>query len=176
MAELHIVGQLVGASGFDGHSIFCKWGVHAGRSWELVEGLDGGQTQADRAPDGDIAVWGHPLDVHYVCRGLSGWPKLHVQIWAQDVHGRNELKGYGFCHVPTSPGVFELDCPTWLPEGSALERVTAFFVGGAPRLRAEEVVHSPGDRFRLQTAAAGVVHVRLGVIMREFERNGVATG
>lgn len=24
MAELHIVGQVVGATGFDGHSIFCK--------------------------------------------------------------------------------------------------------------------------------------------------------
>jgi hypothetical protein len=143
MAELHIIGQLVGATGFDGHSVFCKvrgarpvrtrgamrrarhdpgasppadtafcaaypptnprtqWGVHAGRSWELVEGLDGGQTQADCPSGGGgggggccgggAAVWGHPLDVHFVCRALSGWPKLHLQIWAQDVHGRNEL-------------------------------------------------------------------------------------
>jgi hypothetical protein len=43
-----------------------------------------------------------------------------------------------------------------------MERAAAFFVGGAPRLRSEEVVHSAGDRFRLQTAAGGVVHVRLG--------------
>lgn len=57
----------------------------------MIEGLDGGQTQVDRPPDGDMAVWGHPLDVHYMCRGLSGWPKLHVQVWSQDVHGRNEL-------------------------------------------------------------------------------------
>jgi len=73
--------------------------------------------------------------------------------------------GYGFCHVPTSPGMFELDCPTWLPEGSTLERISSFFIGGAPRLRAEEVVHSPGDRFRLQTVAGGVVHVRVGAFV-----------
>jgi hypothetical protein len=24
--------------------------------------------------------------------------------------------GYGFCHIPTAPGTFEIDCPTWLPE------------------------------------------------------------
>ena len=24
--------------------------------------------------------------------------------------------GYGFCHVPAAPGMFELDCPTWLPQ------------------------------------------------------------
>jgi hypothetical protein len=176
-----------------------QWGIHAGRSWELIEGLDGGQTQVDQPADGTMAVWGHPLDVHYTCRGLSGWPKLHVQVWSQDVHGRNELseshrawlggilqraagtsglwprpwrrrprtlraclagicltqmqqqavlghpaahpragalvapnhlprklprlptspEGYGFCHIPTAPGMFELACPTWLPEVSA---------------------------------------------------------
>jgi B9 domain-containing protein 2 len=42
------------------------------------------------------------------------------------------------------------------------ERITQFFVGGAPRLRMEEVIYSPGDRFRLQTAAAGVVHLQVG--------------
>jgi hypothetical protein len=69
-----------------------QWGVHAGRSWELIEGLDQGQTQVDCPPGGDMALWAHPIDVHYVCRGLLGWPKLHFQIWSQDVHGRNELR------------------------------------------------------------------------------------
>ena len=49
-----------------------------------------------------------------------------------------------------------------LLQGSIAERITQFFVGGAPRLRMEEVIYSPGDRFRLQTAAAGVVHLQLG--------------
>jgi hypothetical protein len=48
------------------------------------------------------------------------------------------------------------------PQGSAAERFAAFFVGGAPRLRTEEVVYSAGDRFRLQTAAGGMVHLQLG--------------
>jgi hypothetical protein len=26
------------------------------------------------------------------------------------------LGGYGFCYVPAAPGMFELDCPTWLPQ------------------------------------------------------------
>jgi B9 domain-containing protein 2 len=68
-----------------------QWGVHAGRSWELIEGLDAGQTQIDCPQDGDMALWCHPIDMHYVCRGLLGWPKLHFQIWSQDVHSRNEL-------------------------------------------------------------------------------------
>lgn len=147
---------------------------------------------------------------------------------------------YGFCHMPTASGTYEIDCPTWLPEvsstvqlcsgatgshmqrpaaapdrsattpsptrqsdalptpdlckkcmlcvlvlrasrcsagyslrgpalscpallqGSLGERVSAFFIGGNPRLVSEETVHSPGDRFRLQTVARGVVQLQLG--------------
>lgn len=47
-------------------------------------------------------------------------------------------------------------------QGSLGERITSFFIGGAPCLRVEEVVYSPGDRFRLQTVSAGVVHLQLG--------------
>lgn len=74
--------------------LLLQWGVHAGRSWELIEGLDQGQTQVDCPQKGDMVLWAHPIDVHYVCRGLLGWPKLHFQIWSQDVHGRNELSKY----------------------------------------------------------------------------------
>jgi B9 domain-containing protein 2 len=47
-------------------------------------------------------------------------------------------------------------------QGHLGERLTQWFIGGAPRLRSEEVVYSPGDRFRLQTTAAGTVHVHIG--------------
>lgn len=47
-------------------------------------------------------------------------------------------------------------------QGSTGERISAFFLGGQPRLKLEEVVYTPGDRFRLQTTTAGVLHLRLG--------------
>lgn len=68
MAELHIVGQITGATGFEDRGVFCKWGVVAGRMWELLEGLDRGQTHVDFAKDGDMAVWAHPLDIHFAVK------------------------------------------------------------------------------------------------------------
>jgi B9 domain-containing protein 2 len=53
-------------------------------------------------------------------------------------------------------------CPLMSPQGSFWERLASFFIGGAPRLRMQDVVHSAGDRFRLQTVSGGVVHVQLG--------------
>ena len=30
MAEVHIIGELVGGSEFPDSSLFCKWGIHTG--------------------------------------------------------------------------------------------------------------------------------------------------
>lgn len=56
------------------------------------------------------------------------------------------------------------------------ERIGQFFVGGAPRLKVEEVVHSASDRFRLQTVASGLVHLQIGIVTKDFERNHVRMG
>lgn len=60
-------------------------------------------------------------------------------------------------HLPTCLHAAACDM-----QGSLGERVTSFFIGGAPCLQVEEVVYSPGDRFRLQTVSGGVVHLQLG--------------
>ena len=30
MAEVHVIGEIKGASKFPNKSLFCKWGIHAG--------------------------------------------------------------------------------------------------------------------------------------------------
>ena len=226
MAELHIVGEIVGASGFEERNLFCKvrrvpvpssrhvapsrpnersknkpsppapvstthpepspdayvpnttsnsqWGVEAGSMWDVVEGEAGGQTHCCYPPEGEPSVvWSHPVDVHYAAKSLVGWPKMWFQVWHMDEHGLKDLCGYGFCHVPTGPGMHEVEVCTWCPEGSPLEKLQAFFIGGKPRLKYEEVIHSPGDRFRLATRAAGVIKLQLGVCVKDFDKYNV---
>ncbi|XP_014397193.1 PREDICTED: B9 domain-containing protein 2 isoform X3 [Myotis brandtii] len=131
MAEVHVIGQIVGATGFSESSLFCKWGVH------------------------------------------TGWPRLHFQVWSQDSFGRCQLAGYGFCHVPSSPGTHQLDCPTWRPLGSWREQLARAFVGGGPQLLHGDAIYSGADRYRLHTAAGGTVHLDLGLLLRHFDRYGV---
>lgn len=100
MAELHIIGQIIGASGFPQSSLFCKWGIHTGAlschfvtlwcilgtmrtilifisfisggAWRLLSGLKEGQTQVDIPQIGEMAYWSHPIDLHYSTKGLQG--------------------------------------------------------------------------------------------------------
>lgn len=173
MAELHIIGQIVGASGFPQNSLFCKWGVHTGGAWRLLSGLKEGQTQVDIPQTGEMAYWSHPIDLHYATKGLQGWPKLHLQVWHQDSFGRCQLYGYGFCHVPSSPGHHRVSCATWRPLGSWQEQLAQVFVGGGPQLRNPDLIYNGADRYRLQTEAMGTVELELGVIMRHFDKYGV---
>eukprot|EP01112_Ceratiomyxa_fruticulosa_P004770 TRINITY_DN1530_c0_g1_i4.p1 TRINITY_DN1530_c0_g1~~TRINITY_DN1530_c0_g1_i4.p1 ORF type:complete len:178 (+),score=18.37 TRINITY_DN1530_c0_g1_i4:402-935(+) len=147
MAEIHIIGQILGGSGFPSLDLFCKWSVVTGSNWQLLEGLVEGQTQVDNPLEGKMAVWSHPIDLHYTTRSISGWPKLKVQVWHQDRYGRNELYGYGFCNVPTSAGIFSVDCVTWRPKGSVMEEVSSFFLGGTTQLANDDLIISGADRY-----------------------------
>eukprot|EP01137_Pigoraptor_chileana_P016609 Opistho-2@73624 len=173
MAELHIIGELVGASGFPSTNLYCKWGIVTGAAWRCLEGQVAGQTQVDTPRDAICAKWSHPIDVHFATKGIQGWPKLHFQVWHLDGYGRSELYGYGFCHVPTSPGFHEVDCVTWRPAGNLMEQISAFFLGGGLQLKSPDLVYNGADRYRLRTVAMGNVHLQLSVILRNFEKFGV---
>ena len=102
MAEVHLIGRVVGASDFGdsvggggGAGLFCKWSLQTGGAWDILSGSREGQTQVDRpGEEGGVvsrpgaACWSHPVDAHYATKGLQGWPKLVVQVFRQDGFGR----------------------------------------------------------------------------------------
>ncbi|KAJ3073505.1 B9 domain-containing protein 2 [Podochytrium sp. JEL0797] len=174
MAEVFCIGSILGASGFPQPELCAKFNFVVGEGWDLVEGEESGQTQVDVPGEDDrFSVWSHPVDVHYTTKTLAGWPKLIFQVYHQDMFGRNELYGYGFTHIPTTPGTHSLEVVTWRPAGSFADQVWAFFLGATPQLKSLDLIHNPSDRFRLQTIAMGKVHLQLSVIVKGFEKHGV---
>lgn len=72
MSEVHVIGQILGASGFTEANLFCKWKVQMGSAWRVLEGDAEGQTQVDFPSDGTMANWSHPVDLHFATKGLQG--------------------------------------------------------------------------------------------------------
>jgi len=173
MAEVHIIGQIESGLEFPKSNLFCKWGIHAGGAWRLIAGVKEGQTHVDNPIHEEVASWSHPIDVHFATKGIQGWPRLHLQVWNQDIHGRNQLFGYGFVHIPTSPGSHLVECMTWKPVGNFQEEMQSYFVGGCPQLRKSDLVYSGVDRYKLFTKAMGKVIIRLNVIFRNFDKYGI---
>eukprot|EP00040_Diaphanoeca_grandis_P017619 m.92247 g.92247 ORF g.92247 m.92247 type:complete len:176 (-) comp26531_c0_seq1:373-900(-) len=173
MAEVHVIGELVGGKDFPSSNLFCKWGAVAGGGWKALEGLVSGQTQVDHPADSSIAKWSHPIDIHYSTKGIQGWPKLFFEVWHQDIFGRNELYGYGFCYVPTSAGNHDVEVATWRPIGSAVDQAQSYFIGGGMQLKSADLVYNSDKRYRLQTQAMGTIVLKLGIITRNFDKYGV---
>lgn len=103
MAELHIIGQIVKAIEFEEPKLFCKWSIQIGKkrtlllrfsqayllvfgflgsSWKVVEGESEGQTVTALDRLEESSTFAHPIDVHLGTRGVQGWPKIHVEIFA----------------------------------------------------------------------------------------------
>jgi len=171
--ELHIVGEIVGASDYELPSLFCKFNFEVGGNFRLLQGITSGQTHCDMPPEGEAANLTHPIDVHYAVKGIDGWPRIRIEVYGVDQYGRIELAGYGCCFVPTTAGTHELRCATWRPCGTMREQFWTFFLGGTPRLKHPEVITSSADRFRLQTEPGGEVLIRLSVLPRDMAKFGV---
>lgn len=122
---------------------------------------------------GQSHSFGHPVDLHFACTGLEGWPKIMVEVWSHDSFGRNVLAGYGCCYVPTSPGMHHVDCVTWLPSGSMWDRLKATFLGTSPSLNHPEIVYSDIDRLELNTHTSGTIHLDLQILLLDFKHHGV---
>ncbi|XP_064487798.1 B9 domain-containing protein 2-like [Ornithodoros turicata] len=176
MAELHVFGQITGASEFATRNLLCKWCLIVGDGWTVLEGLREGQTHVNFHHYEEISTWCHPVDIHLSTQGIQCWPKLYFQVWHQDHYGRNDLCGYGICFVPSTPGFHSLDCHIWRPLGSLSDEIARHFLGGSLHLQEPESTCGGGlDRFRLRTTGMGKIHLELYVIQRNFQKYGIET-
>ncbi|EDV29916.1 B9 domain-containing protein 2 [Trichoplax sp. H2] len=173
MAEVHIIGEIIGATGFPSNNLYCKWSIHTENAWRLLEGNHEGQTQVDNPQNEEFAIWDHPIDVHYATKSLYGWPKMYFEVWHQDRFGRHELYGYGFCNLPTSPGTHDVECVTWRPTGTFQDQLRQVFVGGGMEIKDPSAIYTSTDRCNLHTEAMGTIRLQLGIILRHFDKYGV---
>ena len=109
---------------------------------------------------------------------LQGWPRLEIEVFWRDAHGRSDFAGYAVAPVPTTQGTHAVTCPVWRPRGSKKDRLAAFFVGGYPRLKNEELVYGIADKedatrlsrsmgkMRVASEGVGTVHLSLSVCAR----------
>ena len=86
----------------------------------------------------------------------------------------NVVDGYGFAHIPATPGRHKNELVTWRPSGAPKNQLLTAFLGATPELKDKNLIHEPVDRFRLLTQSMGTVHANLWVAIRNFAKTGVA--
>jgi B9 domain-containing protein 2 len=176
--EVHLVGEIVSGHGFGtAGGLACKWRVEYGSRWSHVAGDQAGQTQLDypsTAPwtsDPDVAVWSHPIDLHFATSAFQGWPKLLFQVWRADASMKLHVVGYGFVPVPFAAGHHELWVSLWRPLGTTKEELDVQLLGRTTELKNDDVLFNAAwsERCRLRTVSTGKVLVHIGVLLRHFQ-------
>jgi hypothetical protein len=86
--EVHIIGEIIGATDLSVDNSFCAFEVIAGKYWSCVGGDTRGQTQVDYPDAGSdsMVVWNHPLDIHYYTKTIEGWPKMVFEVHILDLY------------------------------------------------------------------------------------------
>ncbi|XP_017765462.1 PREDICTED: tectonic-3-like [Eufriesea mexicana] len=172
MAELHIIGRISSANNFKQSRLLCKWSFHAGNGWKILDGWGEGQTQESCDLYTNEPVWDHPIDLHYTTQTLQNSPKVLLQIFYRDTHGRILFGSYGICNIPLSPGLHFIKCHTWKPIGSWKDRLKDKFLGVTLQLKSPSVLVNSMDRFELLTESMGTVKIELYILTRNFEKYG----
>ncbi|XP_073941773.1 B9 domain-containing protein 2 [Choristoneura fumiferana] len=175
MAELHILGQLQSVSNFrTPSSLFCRYSFQSGPNWTLVSGSPEGQTVSGKPDHNDSVVWAQPLDVHYITKGIQGWPKLIVQVSCLDSFSRSWIVGYSCCSLPAVPGHHSIDVSCWVPQATNLtDRIRQYFLGGSHQLLQSDLINLGLDRYKLQTESKGNIVLHVDIILRNFSQFGI---
>ncbi|KAJ3321936.1 B9 domain-containing protein 2 [Blyttiomyces sp. JEL0837] len=104
MAEVHVIGTILGASGFPKSELCTKWTFVAGDEWNLVEGDEAGQTQVDLPEDPRYTVWSHPIvpGTHVLeCVTWKPAGTLMDQVWAFFLGATPQLRNLELVHNPS---------------------------------------------------------------------------
>ncbi|KAG2496992.1 hypothetical protein HYH03_004997 [Edaphochlamys debaryana] len=180
-AELHIVGEIVGASGFSQKMLFCRWQLlyEPSKSWQVLQGLQQGATHAccSGVAEEDRIVWEHPIDIHMQTQSLQGWPALLLMVYARDEGtGRDSFVSYGLINLPSASGCHALSCQTWFAVEADKARNRSFFAwytGLIPRLEDETFITDLRKREDagafIATVGAGEVFLRLNILTRHLD-------
>lgn len=188
MADVHIIGEIEGAKGFNTQNLFLTYEFLTGTQWLRVAGDDVGQTHTiDKE---ETTPFAHPIDVHYRANAMDGWPRIIVHVWSLDRYGRRDLQGYGSAYLSmpaslssvitsdassttpsTSANVSVTECfleiSTWQPRApTLLGQLRSMLLGGTPLLKEPSVIADADERYKLHAISRGIITARLYVAVR----------
>lgn len=101
---------------------------------------------------------------------------LLLEVYDVNMWNRQKSVGYGFTHIPLTPGCYSINVPTWRPHVTDTSlQLHDFFLGLAPQIENIKYAGFPDDgnndttvlgRFPFSTEASGSVKVRFDTMIQ----------
>jgi len=80
------------------------------------QGLESGISQTAQRSSGeeDAFNWNYPIDITFRSTNVHGWPQIVLSVYGLTAFGQDVVRGYGWAHVPTTPGRYGDPCSSVL--------------------------------------------------------------
>jgi B9 domain-containing protein 1 len=178
---LIVNGQIEYAEYPGANNLSCQYKFIYGTDWEVVrvtgEGasLESGITQsAERAPgDRAIYTWNFPIEITFKSTNPYGWPKIVLSIVEQKGRGMLPVRGYGWIHIPVTPGRYQLNVRLFRPRSSSIfQEITSALWGKEPEFIKPEFVCEDKGREVTRVKSEGCVSIKLDIMTKNMTHFG----
>ena len=163
----------------EGDQIFCKYDIVYGKEWKHISGQGSGQSQHACLGEGSTCyfIWNMPFQIRLNCENISNWPQLVVSCYYPDFLGREILKAYGTCYIPTTTGIHERTISMFCPISSySFNTVMEILFGEKAELINAPKILAEGDgREILRTKSEGSIKIKFNIHIENLEENGFDT-
>ena len=156
--------------------IFCKYDIVYDQDWEVVTGQNSGQSQHACLGEGTNGyfVWNMPFQIRLYSEEPKNWPQLVISCYYPDFLGREIIKAYGTCYIPTMDGNHERNLSMFCPISSY--GFTKFYeiVYGekAELINAPKIMALGEGREILRTKSEGSIKIKFTIKLENLEENG----
>ena len=173
---LDIQGVIKEGTFHEGDQIFCKYDVVYGKEWKVISGQNSGQSQHACLGEGSNCyfVWNMPFQIRLNCEQLSNWPQLVISCYYPDFMGREILKAYGTCYIPTTNGSHERTLTMFCPISSySFTGIIEMLFGEKAELINAPKIMALGDgREILRTQSEGSIKIKFNIHLENMEESG----
>ena len=173
---LDIQGVIKEGTFAEDDQIFCKYDVVYDKDWEIVTGQNSGQSQHACLGEGTNGyfVWNMPFQIRLYSDNPVNWPQLVISCYYPDFLGREMLKAYGTCYIPTMGGRHERNLSMFCPISSdGFTKIFEIVFGEkAELINAPKIMALGEGREILRTKTEGRIKVNFNINLENLEENG----
>lgn len=156
--------------------IFCKYDIVYDKNWEVVTGQNSGQSQHACLGEGTNGyfVWNMPFQIRLYSEEPNNWPQLVISCYYPDFLGREMLKAYSTCYIPTTPGTHERNLSMFCPISSyGFTKFYEIIYGEkAELINAPRIMALGEGREILRTKSEGNIKIKFNITLENLEENG----
>ena len=174
--QLYLTGRIINAVGFDSNELYIKYQIIMGSNFKKLDGVLQGDTfQSLSLQNEEINVvnFDQPLYFNLSCKSIKGWPKILIEVWANDQDGRNSLAGYGTAWIPFKPGYTKMSINCWRPTEEVTTSLGEVLLGNNAEFIDKSAVYSNIEKFGINTVSTGQVNIEVEVILKDFILHGI---